>query len=249
MKAVAVLPGHPNSVHLRDIPPPKLGDQPHPHVCRIPEGRAVLEGLSPGLLLCEIGAPDHETMHSTVRVDVGQIVDLGDVRLGKVSPLTGTLLDADGKPAAAEITWTELKWRTRPTEFISNRSTRPEADGTFSLWGTGHGTIAVIARDAQGNLARGVFDNPPTNPVVLRLGKLAQCVVTRPPDPTRAFTLTVFDGSRRAIAANTLTSSTPKFTVSLPAGDYTFEVHDEQDRLVQSGALTFGAMPCAVEIQ
>ena len=42
MKAVAVLPGKPNSVHLRDIPQPKLGDQPHPHVCLIPEGRAVL---------------------------------------------------------------------------------------------------------------------------------------------------------------------------------------------------------------
>src|SRR5438067_1213943 len=42
MKAVAVLPGKPNSVHLLDIPVPKLTDQPHPHVCAIPEGRAVL---------------------------------------------------------------------------------------------------------------------------------------------------------------------------------------------------------------
>ena len=42
MKAVAVLPGQPNSVHLREIPAPKLTDQPQPHVCRIPEGRAVL---------------------------------------------------------------------------------------------------------------------------------------------------------------------------------------------------------------
>ena len=42
MKAVAVLPGKPNSVHLRDIPVPKLADQPHPHVCAIPEGRGVL---------------------------------------------------------------------------------------------------------------------------------------------------------------------------------------------------------------
>ena len=41
MKAVAVLPGQPNSVHLRAIPEPGLDDQPHPHVCRIPEGRAV----------------------------------------------------------------------------------------------------------------------------------------------------------------------------------------------------------------
>ena len=42
MKAVAVLPGKPNSVHLREIPVPNLHDQPHSHVCRIPEGRGVL---------------------------------------------------------------------------------------------------------------------------------------------------------------------------------------------------------------
>jgi threonine dehydrogenase-like Zn-dependent dehydrogenase len=42
MKAVAVLPGQPNSVHLREIPVPDLATQPHPHVCLIPDGRAVL---------------------------------------------------------------------------------------------------------------------------------------------------------------------------------------------------------------
>jgi threonine dehydrogenase-like Zn-dependent dehydrogenase len=42
MKAVAVLPGKPRSVHLREVPVPKLSDQPHPHVVAIPEGRAVL---------------------------------------------------------------------------------------------------------------------------------------------------------------------------------------------------------------
>ncbi len=42
MKAIAVLPGKPNSVHLREVPVPKLADQPQPHVCRVPEGRGVL---------------------------------------------------------------------------------------------------------------------------------------------------------------------------------------------------------------
>lgn len=42
MRAVAVLPGKPNTVHLRDVPAPRLTDQPHPHVCPVPEGRAVL---------------------------------------------------------------------------------------------------------------------------------------------------------------------------------------------------------------
>jgi threonine dehydrogenase-like Zn-dependent dehydrogenase len=42
MKAVAVLPGQAHSVHLRDVPAPRLGDQPHPHVVGVPEGRGVL---------------------------------------------------------------------------------------------------------------------------------------------------------------------------------------------------------------
>ncbi len=42
MKAVAVHPGQPHSVHGREIPEPRVGDQPHPHVCAVPEGRGVL---------------------------------------------------------------------------------------------------------------------------------------------------------------------------------------------------------------
>jgi len=41
MKAVAVLPGKPHSVHLRDIPVPEITDQPHPHVVEIRPGHAV----------------------------------------------------------------------------------------------------------------------------------------------------------------------------------------------------------------
>ncbi len=41
MKAVAVRPGTPHSVHLRELPVPEITDQPHPHVTLIPEGRAV----------------------------------------------------------------------------------------------------------------------------------------------------------------------------------------------------------------
>src|SRR5437868_5579268 len=42
MKAVAVLPGKPNSVHLVDVATLKVTDQPQPHVCIVPEGRGVL---------------------------------------------------------------------------------------------------------------------------------------------------------------------------------------------------------------
>ena len=41
MKAVAVHPGTPHSVHLREIDAPALGHQPHPHIVPIAPGRAV----------------------------------------------------------------------------------------------------------------------------------------------------------------------------------------------------------------
>lgn len=213
------------------------------------EGRAVVEGLSPGLLRLEINAPEYETMSTTVSVAPSQRLELGDVRLGAAAQLKGTVLDADGKPATVNLSWAGLKWRTTPTAFANNRWTRTEADGTFSLWGTGTGAIAVTAYGAAGSLACGVFDNPPKEPIVLRLAKPGECTVTRPPDPTRGFTMTFYDGSRRAIAARDLGARMQKHTITLPAGDYTFEVHDDQYRLVQSGALTFGATPCAVEIR
>src|SRR5438067_11407501 len=94
MKAVAVLPGKSNSVHLRDVPAPKLADQPHPHVCRVPEGRAVLvKALQVG-----VDATDREINEALYgnappggeylvigHESFGQVVEVGD-RVAEVRP-------------------------------------------------------------------------------------------------------------------------------------------------------------------
>src|SRR3954447_3617003 len=87
MKAVAVLPGKPNSVHLQEIAVPKLTDQPHPHVCRIPEGRGVLVKV----LQVGVDATDreiNEALYGNAPPDgqhlvighesFGQVVEVGD---------------------------------------------------------------------------------------------------------------------------------------------------------------------------
>ena len=73
--------------------------------------------------------------------------------------------------------------------------------------------------------------------------------ITRPADPTRSFTVTLFDEARRAIAGMMLEPRLTKYGIGMPAGRYTFEVHDEQFRLVQSGTLEFTANPCSLEIR
>jgi len=212
-------------------------------------GRAVLTGLSPGLLQCSISAPDHERFFHTVRAESGQRLDLGDVRLGPVERLAGTVVDPDGKPAGARIQWTELKWRTTPAQFAHNRAARSDAEGKFQLWGTGRGPIAVRAWGKGDLTAAGVFDNPPSSPIVMRLAKPGQCTVTRPRDPTRAFTVTFYDASKRAIDAFAIPPRITKVTAKLPFGDYTFDVHDGRNHVVQSGSLHVNEVPCTLEIR
>jgi len=82
--------------------------------------------------------------------------------------------------------------------------------------------------------------------VLATLGKLR--AVARPADPTRAFTVTLFDAQHRPVAARTFESRLVKWTWQMPPGSYPFEVHDD-GRLVQSGTLVFGATPSTLEIR
>jgi threonine dehydrogenase-like Zn-dependent dehydrogenase len=94
MKAVAVLPGKPHSVHLRDIPVPNVNDQPHPHVCPIPEGRGVLvKVLQIGVDATDreinealYGNPPPGDEHLVIgHESFGQVLEVGD-RVTEVQP-------------------------------------------------------------------------------------------------------------------------------------------------------------------
>lgn len=212
------------------------------------EGRARVENLSPGLMRLMINAKDYEALQMTVRIEPGATLDLGAIPLDKAMPLTGRVVDAAGKPATAEVRWTELKWRNAPTEFVTNRSARIEADGTFSLYGTGPGRIAVSAHAPDGQVAVGVFDNPPAQPVLLQLQPACALKITRPKDPLRTFTVTVFGAGRQPVAAVTLEREHPAM-LSLPAGRHAFEVHDDTGRLTQSGDVDLGAGGATLEVR
>lgn len=212
------------------------------------DGRAVLEGLSPGLLRCQITAKGHELMYTTVQVEAGQRLDLGEVRLGPVVKFTGKVLDGSGNPVGgASISWAELKWLGDVRPFATNRGARTEADGTFSLWGTGRGQIAVAAQTQQGQ-AHGVFENPSAEPAVLRLAEPSTCRVIWPRDPTKTFTVLLYDAQRRPLAAFVFDHRFAGRELSMPAGDYAFEVRDERRQLIKSGTLSFGAQANTLEI-
>src|SRR5690606_23700647 len=174
----------------------------------------------------------------------GQRLDLGEVRLGAALPLQGRVVGPDGEPLGGVwLSWTELKWLGTVKPFATNRAARTEADGTFQLWRTGRGAIAGTARSSEGLVGHGIFENPPSAPVELRLAQPAECVITRPPDPTRAFVVLWFDARRRPIAAQVIEDRSPKTTVKLPPGTYGYEVRDFDGRSSQSGSLELGTTP------
>jgi hypothetical protein len=212
------------------------------------DGTITFEHALPGLLFLEVAAKDREDVRSTIRVQPGETLDVGELRVGKPVPLTGCVLDADGKPAVAGVSWTELKWRSVPRQFVHNRSARCDSEGKFVLQRAGRGRIAITARAADGRIAVAVVDNPSAAPVELRLGPAATLVVLRSPDPTQAYTLTLFDARRQPIDAWLVESRTPRMTYSLPPGDYSFEAHDDGDRLVHSGSVSLGAGPATISL-
>jgi hypothetical protein len=214
------------------------------------DGRAVIENLVPGLLRCEISAKECEGMYTTVQIHVGQRLELGEVRLGPRVKFTGTVVDEAGKPVGGvNITWAELKWLGTAMPFATNRRSRSEVDGAFQLWSVGRGTIAVTARDGSGRITHGVFENPPSEAVVLQLAESMTCKVTWPKDPTRRFTVMLFDKQHRPLHAACFGSRDGRGEMTMARGSYAFEVRDGSGRSLQSGTLTFGDVPSTLVIE
>jgi len=216
------------------------------------DGRVTVEKLSPGYLRCRISAKDHEAWSRTVQIDVGEKLDLGDVRLGPAVKLEGTLVDADGKPVGgADITWAKLDQLGTVMPFATNMHARSEADGSFSISGLGRGLIAIAAASGSNGIqkiARGVFENPPTEPIVMRMVEPARCNFVWPKDPARTFDVMLFDAKRRPVTAVHLMHRSWQAAVTMPPGEYSYEVRDQNHALLKTGTLRLGAQAITLEI-
>jgi hypothetical protein len=146
------------------------------------------------------------------------------------------------------VQWTQLKWRNGPRAFQYNRSAPCDAEGRFELWGAGRGTYAISTVTSDGLVAVGVFDNPPANPVELRVRPAVDVAWRRPADPTQVFTVTVFAAGQSPVAAWRLEPSRLRFVGKLPPGEYSYEVHDDGDRLVRSGRLQLSGGTVTVQL-
>jgi hypothetical protein len=217
-------------------------------------GRAVVR-VAPGVRFLLIRAPGRESLRRGVVADVGQHIDLGEIRLGPALAFEGRVVGTV-PGTIVHVHCRALKWHHVAWPGYGGESTQCEPDGSFSFQDFGRGRVAVTATSigrvpGQGSApcrqARGVFDNPPTGPVELHLAPAALLSVVRPRDPSRSFVLTVFGSARDVIAAGPVAEG--QVAWPLPQGKHAFEVHDLYGRLLRTGTVQLGDTPSTLELR
>src|SRR5919198_390397 len=87
MKAIAVQPGQPNSMHLRDVPEPKLSDIPDGNGVLVKVLRVGVDGTDKEIVAAEYGdAPDGYDFLITGHESLGRIVEAGPNVPSALSP-------------------------------------------------------------------------------------------------------------------------------------------------------------------
>jgi hypothetical protein len=214
------------------------------------DGRVELRRVVPGLLALELRAKDREWVTTYVKVRPGETLDLGELTLGAGIKAGGRVLGPDGKPAPARVQWTDLRRRRFPQPMIDRRSALADAEGRFELWMVGRSVYSVSALDQRGNRASGLLDltSGSAAPLELRLSQATAVELTADFPPTTSYTVTVMDRSGNVRNAAHVRNDRLGHAMRLLAGDYTFEIHDQDDRFVRRFPVTIAGAAMRVDV-
>jgi len=178
-----------------------------------PDGRFVVDEVSPGTYVVEVTAPERATSTvPNVKVSSGAATDMGRITLGAGGVVRGSVTDAAGSPVPAAVVTVQGVGRT----FAFGPTTAPEAvtdaGGLFEMRGVATGAVQVTVRHpsfAEGRASADV--DPAKDPPEVRIALLQGARIegrARRRDGT-AVTGAVNVFSRRAGTSFSPTSMTP----------------------------------------
>jgi protocatechuate 3,4-dioxygenase beta subunit len=213
-------------------------------------GMVVAAALIPGHLALTISGKDRETIWTLVRVPAGGVLDLGDVTLHAAIKLKGRLLDEDGNPVAGSVRWTDLDTMTFPRQLVGRRSAVADGDGDFEIWGAGPRRYIVSASTQDGRIGSAVFDarGGAVKPFEVRLARPVDITLAVGGSPFVGYTVTVRDRQGVPIAACRIEARWREPRLAVPPGEYTLEVHGDDDRLLKRVPIRAVAAAIRVEV-
>lgn len=211
------------------------------------EGVAEFTGVIPGQHRLEMLQAGYELDH-LVDLEPGQHLDLGRVGLHELQEVTGVVLDPNGRPVRATISWDDLDGHGFVQSLRDDRSAGSDEQGRWQLRLAPH-RYALHARTNSGeqqahlllDLARGVPEE-----ISLQLQPTVPVELVKEFAASRSYLLSVRTTDGVPVFGRQVRASFAE-SIQLPAGDYVVDVHEGRVP-VRSFALTVGGAKTRIRI-
>lgn len=238
LQLVAATTGRPLAAVRVDGPGVKITDA---------EGVAEFADVIPGQHRLEVSTATHE-LDQIVQVEPGQQLDLGRLALPESQIVAGVVLDQDGRPVQATLSWDDLDGLTFPQPLRDNRTAGSDAQGRWQLRLTRHRHV-VHARTKEGaqqahlllDLTAGVPEQ-----ISLRLRPTVPVQLQKAFAADRSYLLSIRTGAGAPVFGSLVRAGFEQ-SIQLPAGDYIADVHEGRT-LVHSFGFTVGDTATQIRI-
>ncbi len=192
------------------------------------EGRITIEGRPPGDYDLLIRQQGYASFRERVRVEAGEILDLGDFRLEEERTVSGVALDPSGAPVSVKVSLDRLHDSGKVERFASRNSGR---DGSFQMSGLSPARYRMQVADGENvshaqivDLTNGSIEGltvevTPSERLVFEPGEL----------PFRALEYSIVNSLGIPVAGRRFYADTP-IPVMLPAGRYVARVRDRSTK-------------------
>jgi hypothetical protein len=175
------------------------------HTASDAEGRVESPVLA-GIHTMQVDERDHEWVWTRVKVQPGELLDLGDFPLSGVIAAKGRVLGVDPiRHGMTIVSWTDLSRQRFPQAIGHNVREYCDANGNFQIKRLGRSRYLLTARDESGNLAQRLLDTTSggSAPFLELQLQPATAVVLVNSEPTGSFTVVAVDErqqTRNAVA-------------------------------------------------
>lgn len=215
------------------------------------DGTVALSKVVPGVLQMTLHAVDREEYTNHLIVPAGADLDLGDLVLHPLRSVPGQVVDADGKPIAASVRWTNLELWRPPQPMIDRRSTSADADGNFQIHGAGPRRYLVRAQAGQDRIGFAVFDargSLPAAPQQVAVSACGKVLFVARGDVQRTFTVVVRNPDGHPVEVVTIEPRWRTQPATLPTGDYVLEIYADWNTRLRTQPLVVGTTLQRVEL-
>jgi hypothetical protein len=189
------------------------------------DGSFRLEGLPPGLLSLCVFCPGHERIMQYVKLEPGEVLDLGTLRLQPATEISGTIVDPEGISPDHHLTCRSLEAISFPQPLDLPYAYRADAGGRFSIFDAGRGRHVVIVQAPDRAIASVVADTSAGPVRDLRIVLTAGTTVTLEPAVDPGTLLALQDANGTPVWSSLLDDDDP-IRLRLAPGRYSLAIHD-----------------------